>query len=209
MSDLIFEIRLCLSCGLRYPVEKNHQFSMRCPQCLGQTKVILQKIISDEEKTRSKAVKENKFIRAVLLDNIRSAWNVGSILRTADGLGYDQVYLCGITPTLENEALTKTSLGAEKSLDVSHHKNALELVKKRKDAGWKIFALEEDVRAVEIGKQVLVNTENYLLILGNEVTGVDSELLNLCDEIFYIPMYGEKRSFNVAIAFGVAAYALR
>lgn len=209
MSNLIFETRLCLSCGLRYPVEKNHQFSVRCPQCLGETKVVSQKTTFEEEKTRTKIIKENKIVRAVLLDNIRSAWNVGSILRSADGLGFDQVFLCGISPTPENEAVKKTSLGAEDSLQWSYHKNAVELVQKLKVEGWKVYALEEDERAFEISNQVLLNTENCLLIVGSEVTGVDSELLNLCDEIFYIPMQGEKRSLNVAIAFSIAGFALR
>jgi tRNA G18 (ribose-2'-O)-methylase SpoU len=209
MSEYVFEIRLCLNCGLRYPVEKNHQFSVRCPQCLGETKVVSQKTIYEEEKTRLKTKKKSQYVRAVLLDNIRSAWNVGSILRSADGLGFDQVFLCGITPTPENEAVIKTSLGAEKTIQWSYHKNAVELVKGLKVAGWKVWALEEDERAVEISQQVLLNTENCLLIVGSEVTGVDSELLNLCDEIFYIPMQGEKRSLNVAIAFSIAGFVLR
>jgi tRNA G18 (ribose-2'-O)-methylase SpoU len=208
MSQFIFEIRLCLSCGLRYPVEKNHQYSVRCPHCLGETKIISEKIIHEEEKTRSKINKENKFVRAVLLDNIRSAFNVGSILRSADGLGFDQVYLCGITPKPDNEAVQKTSLGAQDSIQWSYHKNAVELVESLKVAGWKVFALEEDKKAIEISKQILLNTENCLLILGSEITGVDNELLNLCDKIFYIPMQGEKRSLNVAIAFSIAAFVL-
>ena len=206
MSDFVFETRLCLSCGLRYPVEKNHPFSIRCPQCLGETKIVSQKTIHEKEKTRTKTEKQNNLVYAVLLDNIRSAWNVGSIFRSADGFGLSQIFLCGITPTPENEAVRKTSLGAEKTIQWSYHKNAVELVKKLKGEGWKVFVLEEDERAVEISKQVLLNTENCLLILGSEVTGVDSDLLSLCDEIFYIPMLGEKRSLNVAIAFSVAAF---
>lgn len=208
MSEYIFETRLCLSCGLRYPVEKHHQFSVRCPQCLGETKAVSQKIIYEEEKTRSKITKENKFVRAVLLDNIRSAWNVGSILRSAEGLGFTQVFLCGISPTPENEAVKKTSLGAEDSIEWSYHKNSVELVEKLKVEGWKVYALEEDERAIEISNQLSVSS-NQVLIVGGEVTGVDADLLSLCDEIFYIPMQGEKRSLNVAIAFSIAGFVLR
>lgn len=209
MSEYIFETRLCLSCGLRYPVEKNHQFSTRCPQCLGDTKVVAQKTIYKEEKTRIKTKKKRNDVHAVLLDNIRSAWNVGSILRSADGLGFDQVFLCGITPTPENEAVVKTSLGAEKTIQWAHHKNAVELIKSIKSEGWKVWALEEDKKAVEISKQFSADNEKIVLIVGSEVTGVDSELLNLCDEIFYIPMQGEKRSLNVAVAFSIAGFVLR
>jgi 23S rRNA (guanosine2251-2'-O)-methyltransferase len=207
MSDLKFEMRLCLRCGLRYPIEKDSKFGIRCPHCLGETKAVSKKIIHEKEKIRTKTEKQNKILRAVLLDNIRSAWNVGSILRSADGLGFDQVFLCGITPTPENEAVQKTSLGAETSIQWSHHKNAVELASRLKDEGWKIFALEEDSQAVQIQK-AKNKKEKSVLILGSEVTGVDSGLLSLCDEIFYIPMQGEKRSLNVAVAFSVAAFIL-
>jgi tRNA G18 (ribose-2'-O)-methylase SpoU len=147
---------------------------------------------------------------AVLLDNIRSAWNVGSILRSADGFGFSHAYLCGITPTADNEAVTKTALGAENSVPWSYHKDAVILVKGLKSEGWGIYGLEEEAGAVELSLAGLVTagTRPAVLIVGSEVTGVDPELLELCDQVFYIPMRGEKRSFNVAIAFGIAAYAL-
>jgi len=142
------------------------------------------------------------------LDNIRSAWNVGSILRSADGFGFDHAYLCGISPTPENDAVTKTSLGAEDSVTWSYHKDAVKLVKGLKKEGWKVWALEEDERAKEIRMKDEGGIQKTVLIVGNEVTGVDPELLDHCDEIFYIPMRGEKKSFHVGIAFGIAAYAL-
>ncbi len=151
---------------------------------------------------------------AVLLDNIRSAWNAGSILRSADGFGFSHAYLCGITPTPDNEAVTKTSLGAEDSVPWSYHKDAVKLVKGLKAEGWKVYGLEEDTRAMPLESGGLLPEMQdrvrvlQILIVGNEVTGVDPELLDLCDEIFYLPMRGEKKSFNVAIAFSIAAYVL-
>lgn len=151
---------------------------------------------------------------AVLLDNVRSAWNVGSILRSADGFGFSHVFLCGITPSADNEAVTKTSLGAEESVPWSYHKDAVELVKGLKEEGWKVYGLEEDARATDIRHAAplrdvaSVTYETQVLIIGNEVTGVDPELLDLCERIYSIPMQGHKRSLNVAIAFGIAAYAL-
>jgi tRNA G18 (ribose-2'-O)-methylase SpoU len=145
----------------------------------------------------------------VLLDNIRSAWNVGSIFRSADGFGFTHAYLCGITPTPENEAVTKTSLGAEDSVTWSYHKDAVKLVMGLKKEGWRVLALEADERSVSINDASSArSSQREVLIAGNEVTGVDPELLDLCDEIFYIPMCGEKKSFNVGIAFGITAYAL-
>jgi len=106
--------------------------------------------------------------------------------------------------------VTKTSLGAEKSVAWSYQKDAVKLVDELRNDGWKVLALEEDSRAKELKKDLHVKQENQnrLLIVGNENTGVDPELLDMCHEIYYIPMSGEKKSFNVAIAFGVAAFAL-
>lgn len=149
---------------------------------------------------------------AVLLDNIRSAWNVGSILRSADGFGFSHAFLCGITPTADNEAVTKTALGAENTVPWSYHKDAVRLVGGLRSKGWKVYALEDDQRAEPLGNlsssSLRKGDFNHVLILGNEVSGVDPGLLRLCDQIIHIPMRGEKRSFNVAIAFGIAAYAL-
>jgi 23S rRNA (guanosine2251-2'-O)-methyltransferase len=216
-----FEIRICDSCGLRYPLTEGHPFGTRCPICMGETHIALRRQLSNEPSpVRLSALntKTEKTLRAsqdssalaVLLDNVRSAWNVGSILRSADGFGHSHVYLCGITPTADNEAVTKTSLGAEDSVPWSYHKDAVKLVKGLKAEGWSIYALEDDPRAAEIS-HIARLTDKYplkVLIVGNEVTGVDPELLDLCDHIFYIPMRGEKKSFNVAIAFGMAAYAI-
>jgi tRNA G18 (ribose-2'-O)-methylase SpoU len=105
--------------------------------------------------------------------------------------------------------VTKTSLGAEDSVPWSYHKDAVKLVKGLKAEGWNIYALEEDTRSLSISQFSDYRFPRLTaLIVGNEVSGVDPELLDLCDHIFYIPMRGEKRSFNVAIAFGIAAFAL-
>ncbi len=156
-----------------------------------------------KEKTKKK-----QEIKAVLLDNIRSAWNVGSILRTADGFGFSHAFLCGITPTPEVEAVRKTALGADDFVPWSYHKDAVTLVKGLKKEGWFVRALEEDERAVTLAKGKKQKAEKIVLIAGSEVTGVDPELLDLCDEILYIPMHGGKKSFNVSVAFGVAGYVL-
>ena len=197
---------------------------------MGETRIALSRqLIVEPGPTRLSALNTNEKQRprdpyvshqiAVLLDNVRSAWNVGSILRSADGFGFRHAYLCGITPTGDNEAVTKTSLGAEDTVPWSYHKDAVKLVKGLKAEAWKVYALEEEERAVSLESDsslaLRIHSKMqepapvlHVLILGNEVTGVDPDLLDLCDEIFYIPMRGEKKSFNVAIAFGVAAYAI-
>jgi tRNA G18 (ribose-2'-O)-methylase SpoU len=213
MPDTAYEIRICQSCGLRYPLLQGHPFGTRCPVCMGDTRILLSRQLTAEP-AESRAEREGRRKNiAVLLDNIRSAWNVGSVLRSADGFGFSHAYLCGITPTGDNEAVTKTSLGAEDSVPWSYHKDAVRLVKGLKTEGWKVYALEEDPRARPITQSlnhpITRSLDPAVLIVGNEITGVDPELLDQCDQIFYIPMLGEKKSFNAAIAFSIAAYALR
>jgi 23S rRNA (guanosine2251-2'-O)-methyltransferase len=211
MTTSAYEIRVCNSCGLRYPLVEGHSFGIRCPICMGETHVALQRHLVREAAVEARETDRRGKDLAVLLDNIRSGWNVGSILRSADGFGFTHVYLCGITPAADNGAVAKTSLGAEDSVPWSYHKDAVKLVKGLKAEGWKVYGLEEDARAISLpghSAAALTLHERGVLIIGNEVTGVDPELLDLCDQIFFIPMRGEKKSFNVAIAFGIAAYAL-
>jgi len=222
-----YDIRICNSCGLRYPLVESHPFGTRCPVCMGETSVVVSRELRVETRDLPQEKEEpfdfstgpgHRYAQgkrgkrvAVLLDNIRSAWNVGSILRSADGFGFTHAYLCGITPTPDKEAVTKTSLGAEDSVPWTYHKDAVKLVNGLRVEGWKVYALEEDARAAELGhgRNLTVASEGEVWIIGNEVTGVDPELLDLCDRIFYIPMRGEKKSFNVAIAFAIAAFAFR
>jgi tRNA G18 (ribose-2'-O)-methylase SpoU len=160
--------------------------------------------LSREQEERGRKV-------AVLLDNVRSAWNVGSILRSADGFGFTHAFLCGITPAADHEAVTKTALGAEETVPWSYHKDAVRLVKGLKSEGWRAYALEDDPRAADLvhAADVREGSRAEVLIVGNEITGVDPDLLDLCDHIFSIPMLGAKGSFNVAIAFSIAAYAVQ
>src|SRR5689334_5705732 len=122
MAPQSFEVRVCKSCGLRYPLIKGHTFGDRCPHCLGETRVALKKTINAEN--GSDRTKKNEGLKlSVLVDNVRSAWNVGSILRTADGFGFSHAYLCGITRTPEQDAVQKTALGADDFVTWSYHKD--------------------------------------------------------------------------------------
>src|SRR5215216_6476067 len=220
MPDNSYEIRKCNSCGLRYPLMVGHPVGTRCPICMGETSIVhrvSRELITGTERLPGRVYAlEPRTQRAVILDNIRSAWNVGSILRSADGFGFSHAYLCGITPTPEHEAVTKTSLGAEASVPWSYHKDAVKVVRDLKEENWKVYGLEQDARAIVLNgaislaprKAIGASIQREVLIVGNEVTGVDPELLDRCDKLLYIPMRGEKKSFNVAVAFGIAAYAL-
>jgi tRNA G18 (ribose-2'-O)-methylase SpoU len=208
MSADFFEIRQCPSCGLRYPLTEDHPFGKRCPSCLGETQVVVKRTLPSLPNEGQSGIKEESRL-SILLDNIRSIWNVGSIFRTADGLGISKLYLCGITPTPENETIRKTSLGAEEHVAWEYARNGLEVAKKLKDEGCILLALEQDPRAVPISHFSFPDSPSTILILGNEITGVDPELLDLSDYIIQIPMHGYKFSLNVEVAFAIAVYVLR
>ena len=145
----------------------------------------------------------------VLLDNIRSAWNVGAIFRTADGFGFSGLHLCGITPSPENESVKKTSLGAENNLTWRYHPNSLLAAQELAQIGYTLFGLELTPDAIPLARlESMRLPEKIALILGSEVCGIDPEILSLCQHKLCIPMRGQKRSFNVAVAFAVAAYEL-
>jgi len=148
-----------------------------------------------------------------LLDNVRSAWNVGAMFRTADGIGVSKLYLCGITPTPESKEVRKTALGAQESIVWEYSRNAVNRTKQLIEDGARLWALEQDTRSIAIGETLEMaagsaTNKRIVLVVGNEVTGVDPALLDLCEYIVHIPMRGQKRSLNVEVAFGIAAHHL-
>ena len=144
----------------------------------------------------------------LLLDNIRSLYNVGSIFRTADGAGVRHLYLCGITATPENQRLAKTGLGAERSVTWSYHPDAVRLGEELLGAGNRLWALENRSDGLSLFSERLHDDRALVLVLGNEIVGVDPGLLSLCERVLHIPMLGAKLSLNVATAAGIGAYAL-
>jgi tRNA G18 (ribose-2'-O)-methylase SpoU len=148
----------------------------------------------------------------VLLDNIRSALNVGSILRTADGFGFEHAYLCGISASPTSAEVRKTSLGAEANVAWSLHPDGLRLCRQLKEEGFHILALETAEGATDLKDwkpRVRAGDCKIVLVLGNEVTGIDPGILQASDEVVCLPMHGQKRSFNVAVSFGIAGFQIR
>ncbi len=153
---------------------------------------------------------------SLILHNIRSAHNVGSIFRTADATGVNHIYFTGYTPRPYNSTLPyttkpergiiKTALGAEKFVSWSSHDDVDKLIGKLKKTDVCIVGLEQDKRSINYSEYR--NSSNIALILGNEPNGIDSSLLSQCDDIIEIPMYGKKQSLNVSVAVGVALYEL-
>jgi len=149
----------------------------------------------------------------VVVDNIRSSENVGSIFRTSDALGVEKIFLCGISPTpassagrSENEKLAKTALGAEKTVAWEHHKQLWRLLKTLKKQGVFITALEQTRESISLEK--FRPKFPLALVIGHEVKGVSSSALKLADAIIEISMHGKKESLNVSVAFGIAGYEI-
>ena len=146
-------------------------------------------------------------MRALILDNIRSLHNVGSILRTADAAGWDKVYFTGYTGCPPDRRIEKVSLGAENFVEWEQHEDVIKLCQDLKKQNINIIALEQTDKAENILEFQNIH-ENIALILGNEVEGVAPELLELADHHLEIPMHGEKASLNVSVATGIALYQL-
>ncbi len=167
----------------------------------------------------------------LILDNIRSGHNVGSIFRTADAFGIDKIFLCGISgsspanfelkarnkinPKLysklvgdkpPNEKISKTALGAEKTIPLEHYWQTGRAIKKLKRQKFQIVALEQNKKSVIYTK--FKPKFPLALIIGNEVKGISKKILNKSDKIIYLPMRGKKESLNVSVAFGIAGYEI-
>lgn len=143
----------------------------------------------------------------VVLNNIRSLHNVGSIFRTSDGVGIEKIWLCGITGYPPQGGITKASLGAEDHVPWEYRQDGLYLLKELKSKGYQIVFLEQMQGAISYDQ--FVPKSQVCLVLGNEVSGVSDEWLQLCDTAVEIDMAGIKNSLNVAVAFGVMAYQIR
>lgn len=158
----------------------------------------------------AKDIKKKEII--LILHEIRSAYNVGSIFRTADATGVSKIYLSGYTPApidqfkKENKMISKTALGAEKLIPWERISSTTKLIVKLKKEGMEIIALEQSEKSIDYRKFKPKN--KIALILGNEVQGMPKSVLNKCDKIIEIPMKGEKESLNVSVATGVALFEL-
>ncbi|MFN8446418.1 MAG: TrmH family RNA methyltransferase [Caldilineaceae bacterium] len=202
------QIRQCSasSCRFRFPMTEDALPGDLCPKCGAMTDLIATRHVSYEAIPEIRSAIPDGF--DVLLDNLRSLFNVGSIFRSAEGAGLHHLYLCGITPTPENPKLAKTSLGAEAVVGWSHHNNAIDLAHQLLRDGRRLWALDVDEKAQSLFA-VEPPDSSVVLVVGNEVSGIDPDLHALCERTVCIPMAGMKRSLNVAVAFGIAAFGLR
>jgi 23S rRNA (guanosine2251-2'-O)-methyltransferase len=206
MTEPLYRFYECENptCGLRFPAYEGYPRWNLCPICRSKIRVVAV-LPSVGNKTNQNTLEKTWQIDA-LLDNIRSAWNVGSIFRISDGTGIHKLHICGITPTPKNPKVSKTSLGAEANIPWVQSNNGLEATCNLKSQGYKIWVLENLPDAVPLFQIDVVGQKSpIVLIVGNEVCGVDPGIIEISDSIISIPMVGKKNSYNVAIAFGIAA----
>jgi len=140
----------------------------------------------------------------VVLDNIRSTFNVGSVLRTSDGAGVDKLYLCGITPTPDHPKIKKTALGAEDYVKWEHNKNIIEVINKLRKEKYTIVSVEQSDKAVDYKDFEYPNKVAF--VFGNEISGVSNYVMEDSDYIVDVEMHGKKNSLNVATTVGIILY---
>ena len=142
----------------------------------------------------------------LILDDVRSLNNIGSVFRTADAFLIEKIYLCGITAAPPHKDIHKTALGATESVDWEYRKEALELVKQLKDDNIKVYAIEQAEGALSLENFKITPNEKYAFVLGNEVKGVSQNVVNHCNGIIEIPQEGTKHSLNISVASGVVLW---
>ena len=159
-------------------------------------------------KTVEQFRKSEKFPLVVVLDNVRSMHNVGSVFRTADAFLISGIRLCGYTPRPPHRDIHKTALGATETVDWQYAESTAQAVQALKDEGYRIFAVEQVEKSIPLHEFSYKKSDKLAVIFGNEVTGIEQEALNLCDGSIEIPQYGMKHSLNISVAAGIVLWEL-
>jgi len=144
----------------------------------------------------------------IILDNVRSLQNIGSIFRTADAFRLDSIFLCGITGTPPNKEIHKTALGATESVAWKYFEKTADAVLFLKNNNYSIYAVEQVEGSISLNEFMIPNSGNIALIFGNEVNGVEEDLLKLADGCIEIPQFGIKHSLNIAVSAGIVIWEL-
>lgn len=150
----------------------------------------------------------NKLPLVIVLDNIRSSNNVGSVFRTSDALLVSKIYLCGITAPPPNKEIHKTALGAENSVEWEYTETTDEAVARLKEEGYTLIGIEQVEGSISLPDYQPETDEKVAIIFGNEVKGVQQSIIDQCDKNIEIPQYGTKHSFNISVSAGIVLWEL-
>ena len=148
----------------------------------------------------------NKLPLAVILDEVRSLHNIGSVFRTSDAFLVERIYLCGFTATPPHPEMHKTALGAEDTVDWKYVKHTLEAVEELHNEGYTVLAIEQVEGSTMLDELELEPDKKYAIVMGNEVKGVQQEVIDACDGCIEIPQYGTKHSLNVSVTTGIVLW---
>ena len=170
----------------------------------------MRKLLNEElgRPTLEECATQDKLPVVIVLDNVRSAQNVGSFFRTADAFGIGRIALCGISATPPNREIHKTALGAEQSVEWSYHPTTLECIESLRQEGYRIIAIEQIEGATMLNNFRAESSERYALVFGNEVDGVDQAVADIVDGAIEIPQVGIKHSLNVSVSAGILMWEL-
>lgn len=152
--------------------------------------------------------KAAKLPLVVVLDNIRSCNNIGSVFRTSDALLIEKVYLCGITATPPNAEIHKTALDAEKSVEWEYFEKTEDAVTELQNKGFKVYAIEQVENSISLPDYLPADGEKVAVVFGNEVKGVQQKVVNICNGSIEIPQFGTKHSFNVSVSTGIVLWEI-
>lgn len=150
----------------------------------------------------------DKFSIVVVLNNIRSMHNVGSVFRTADAFLLQGIYLCGYTPQPPHRDINKSALGATETVEWKYYQQTTEAVQQLKENGYKVYAIEQVEKSIMLDDFFVNDIEKIAVVFGNEVTGVEEEVLKLCDASIEIPQLGMKHSLNISVAVGIVLWEM-
>lgn len=144
----------------------------------------------------------------VVLDNVRSMLNVGAVFRSCDAFRVEKMYLCGYTPRPPHRDITKTAIGAENTVEWEHRQEVRTLIGELQEKGYACWAVEQTEASTKLPDFKRVSGKKYALILGNEVEGVQQDVVNQCQGALEIPQYGSKHSLNISVAAGIVIYGV-
>ncbi|TND09310.1 MAG: tRNA/rRNA methyltransferase (spou) [Bacteroidetes bacterium] len=170
----------------------------------------MRKLANEEldRKSREEFRAARKMPVVLVLDNVRSMHNVGSVFRTADAFLVEALYLCGLTATPPHREIQKTALGATETVTWEHFTDTVTAIEKLRQDGYKIYALEQAEKSISLEKFAPGKEEKLALIFGNEVEGVQQNVIDLCDGCIEIPQFGTKHSFNISVSAGIVLWDL-
>jgi tRNA G18 (ribose-2'-O)-methylase SpoU len=161
-----------------------------------------------DRKSISDFKKATKTPIIIVLDDIRSLHNIGSVFRTADSFLIEKIYLCGITATPPNKEIHKTALGATETVAWEHYENVIDVIEELKKDKVQVFAIEQVEKAIFLNDFKPVKEEKYALVFGNEVFGVNQKAIEMCNGTIEIPQLGTKHSLNISVSAGIVVWDL-